>query len=104
MGRNQEAHAAHPLASAIVLAFMASAALGGDRGCPPFTLSNPDPVPFTSFGWAVAISGSRVIVGAQNAGQAYILRREGDGWVNEDTLPASDSGWWEDYPVAVAID
>lgn len=71
------------------------------------------------FGWAVSISGDRVIIGARSAtavarrsGAAYVFRRdnndtpldEGDDlWVEEARLTASDGAADDDFGVSVSI-
>ncbi|MEX0965746.1 MAG: T9SS type A sorting domain-containing protein [Bacteroidia bacterium] len=66
-------------------------------------LTASDAMPLDSFGYQVAISGERVIVGApgvddvaSNAGAAYVFHRSGSSWGEEDKLTASD-GEADDY-------
>ncbi len=72
------------------------------------------------FGWSVAISGDRAVVGARfdsaaatQAGAAYLFRRDDNGtplvddddfWVPEETLTALDAAGGDQLGGAVAID
>ncbi|MEE8154511.1 MAG: FG-GAP repeat protein [Phycisphaerales bacterium] len=67
------------------------------------------------FGVSVAISctpdGDRIVVGARNSsdfgtssGSAYVFRREGDLWVEEAKLLASDGTAWDLFAFSVAMD
>ena len=65
------------------------------------------------FGWSVAISGDRIVVGARGAtcggvfnrcGAAYVYRLEGGGWVQEAKLLASDIAVGDAFGISIAID
>jgi hypothetical protein len=63
-----------------------------------------------SFGYGVAISGDLMVVGARgydepegNAGAAYVFRRDGLHWVQEQQLVASDGTEWDYFGSAVAV-
>mmetsp|Transcript_4521 Transcript_4521/g.8667 ORF Transcript_4521/g.8667 Transcript_4521/m.8667 type:complete len:954 (+) Transcript_4521:281-3142(+) len=63
------------------------------------------------FGASVAISGDRVIVGAQfdddagsGSGSAYIFTWNGSSWHEEVKFVASDGADWDDFGWSVAID
>lgn len=64
------------------------------------------------FGYAVATDGTRIIVGAKrkdvagelNAGAAYVYRYEGDGWMEEAVLTASDADYYDCFGACVDID
>lgn len=68
---------------------------------PVFTLSALDGRLDDRFGTALAISGNTLVVGARWAnigedydrGAAYVFEKQGDGWVYQAKLVASD-GWW----------
>lgn len=78
--------------------------------------------PDDQFGVAVAISGDTIVVGAhyddsagtgvnadatdnnlRNAGAAYVFVRDGDGWVQQAYLKASNTGYHDVFGGAVAI-
>jgi len=65
------------------------------------------------FGYSVAISGDYAIVGAYadddnglNTGSAFIFKREGDNWIQQALLTASDGelGDWFGYSVSISGD
>ena len=63
------------------------------------------------FGTSVAISGDRLVVGSPfdddaggQSGSAYVFRREGTTWTEEDKLTADDEDWGDYFGHAVAID
>ena len=68
---------------------------------------------FTSdyFGYAVAVSGDYAIVGAYgrdvgantNQGQAYVFKRNGSAWIEQDILQASDGTAYDYFGSSVAI-
>lgn len=62
------------------------------------------------FGRSVSISGDYAIVGAwgdddkgENSGAAYIFKREGTSWIEEDKLTASDGAAWDLFGTSVSI-
>ena len=59
------------------------------------------------FGYSVAISGSRVVVGAIGdnvfQGSAYVFNRQGESWVEEQKLTASDPMFFDQFGWSVAI-
>ena len=70
-----------------------------------------DPGAFDSFGFAVAVSGDTVLVGADgdddnggNSGSAYVFRFAGTTWVQTQKLLASDGQGNDHFGHAVAID
>jgi hypothetical protein len=74
-------------------------------------MSNPDP--WDSLGWSVAIDGDVIVAGAiedddaaTDAGAIYVYRWNGEQWVEEQKLTASDGGAgdWLGWSVAVAGD
>jgi hypothetical protein len=63
------------------------------------------------FGSSVSISGDYAIVGARydtvggpNSGSAYIFKRSGSTWTQEDKISASDGDDHDEFGVSVAID
>lgn len=72
-------------------------------------LSGSDSGASDSFGWAVAIDGDLAVAGAfqdddngADAGAAYVLRRRGGAWVEEQKLLASDGSPGDNFGFAVA--
>lgn len=66
----------------------------------------------TSFGFSVSISGDTVVVGSvgdddvvngEDSGSAYIFKRTGTGWTEEDKLLASDGGPADNFGYSVSI-
>jgi hypothetical protein len=62
------------------------------------------------FGIDVSISGDRAIVGAhanddsgENSGSAYVFRREGDLWVEEEKLLPDDGAEFDEFGLSVSI-
>ena len=66
---------------------------------------------FDLFGYAVAISGSTMVVGAfkddigsnVDQGSAYVFERHGDQWIEKAKLTASDGAASDEFGVATAI-
>jgi hypothetical protein len=63
------------------------------------------------FGFSISVSGGIAIVGAWSdedvgvlAGSAYMLRFNGDAWMEEQKLLASDANDWARFGHAVAVD
>lgn len=63
------------------------------------------------FGYAVDVSGDRCIVGAygdddrgENAGAAYVFRREGQRWIEEAKVTPLQAAVNDQFGIAVAID
>jgi uncharacterized repeat protein (TIGR01451 family) len=59
------------------------------------------------FGYAVAMQGDRLLVGApfvDGQGAAYVFRRAGDDWSAQETLTAGDPGAGDQVGNAVALD
>lgn len=71
-----------------------------------------DVMPFTRFGYAVALSGDRLLVGADGAnvngnfsqGAAYLYEFVGGGWSETAKLVASDGGFGSSLGTSVALD
>ena len=73
-------------------------------------LTPGDLSPGDSFGWSVALSGDRCVVGAINddpagtlSGSAYVFRRIAGGWIEEAKLTASDGRFYDRFGYAVSI-
>jgi len=71
---------------------------------------SPSDGPGNVFGWSVAIDGDYIVVGAPEdseadtrAGAAYVFKREGGDWVEQQKLIASDAGWYQKAGWAVAV-
>jgi hypothetical protein len=108
---------------AIVSAFTANIGMNEDQGAAyvfkrtgetwnqQAKLIAADGTPNTNFGSSLAISGSRVIVGAQNAeagiggakGAAYIFERVGSTWSQQTKLIASDGADHDGFGASVAL-
>ncbi len=92
---------------------------GDDRWVEEAKLTASDTAAGDNFGFAVSISGDRVVVGAwhdddagNNSGSAYVFRRDDnatpseptdDSWVEEDKLTASDAAGNDNFGIAVSI-
>jgi len=75
------------------------------------TLSAPDAASFDFFGYALAISGNTIAVGAygqdtggSNAGSVYVFSKNGDGWAYQQTLKPDDVSAGDSFGFAVALD
>ncbi|MBT8240520.1 MAG: hypothetical protein KJN63_04775, partial [Acidimicrobiia bacterium] len=82
----------------------------GDGWVEQAQLTASDAAPDDSFGSAVAIDGSSVIVGAaadddggQDSGSAYVFVLDGDTWVEQAKLTASDPAAGDLFGESVAI-
>jgi len=75
-------------------------------------LTAPDGAAGDEFGFAVAISGDTIVVGARFAtvdaisgrGAAYVFVRSGDAWVEQTKLVADDGAAFDELGDSVAID
>lgn len=72
-------------------------------------LTASDGANFDVFGESVAISGDRIIVGADgadpnNQGAAYVYKRNGGTWTEEDILTAQDAGSEDRFGFSVDLD
>jgi hypothetical protein len=64
-----------------------------------------------AFGWSVAVSGEKALVGAAlddgeiafHAGSAYVFARTGEGWTEQAKLTDSDPGAFDSFGWSVAI-
>jgi len=60
------------------------------------------------FGWSVSIDGDYALIGAQNddnyKGSAYVFKRDGSTWIQEDKLTASDGQADDLFGRSVSID
>ena len=102
-------HAA--LALATVLLTPGGAAGGAPPPCIETKLTASDTAREQHFGGAVNIDGDVAVVGADGNGQyesypgaAYVFRRVGSAWVQEQKLVASDSAEGDGFGTAVAVD
>jgi hypothetical protein len=73
-------------------------------------LTAPDGNAYDWFGWSVSISGDYAIVGAHydddngaDSGSAYIFKRNGTTWSQQDKLTASDSAAGDRFGWSVSI-
>ncbi|MCP4407608.1 MAG: PKD domain-containing protein, partial [Gammaproteobacteria bacterium] len=64
-----------------------------------------------NFGYSVALSGNRAIVGSpedddkgDSSGSAYIFQYDGEGWYQQTKLTASDGASYDSFGYSVAID
>jgi len=69
-----------------------------------------DAAAYDDFGSSVSISGDYAIVGADgdddsgySSGSAYIFQREGEAWVEQSKLTASDGAAYDDFGNSVSI-
>ena len=80
----------------------------GDDWIEEAKLSPSELVPDSGFGFATAINRDRILVGAyqeQGCGAAYVFRfDEGEGWVQEARLEASDAAEGDGFGCGVALD
>ena len=68
--------------------------------------------PFDEFGYAVALDGATLAVGAPfadgraggNQGAVYVFERQGGGWTEGDTLAGASAAAGDELGVAVALD
>ncbi len=70
----------------------------------------PDPAPAAYFGWAVALDGNRLLVGAPgdveaglNCGSAYVFEFDGSTWTSNQHWTASDAAVDGGFGRAVAL-
>lgn len=82
----------------------------GDHWIPTQKLLPSDGIPGAGFGLALAVDGDVAVVGASfdseggvTAGAAYVFRHDGEGWVEQQKLVASDATGGEEFGFAVAI-
>ena len=71
-----------------------------------------DDSPYDWFGWAVALDGDTAIIAApgdrepfseHNTGSAHVFRFNGENWIDERKLIASDRAAWDRFGWAVAL-
>lgn len=62
-----------------------------------------DPSETSEFGFVVALSGDRIVVGAPVGEAAYVFRREADTWVQQGKLVASNPVMWDRFGRSVGI-
>ncbi len=69
-----------------------------------------DAQPYDQFGTFVAFDGETVVVGSpgdddggDSAGFAYVFVRDGDNWIQQDKLIASDAGNYDSFGMSVAV-
>ncbi len=74
-------------------------------------LSGSDTVAGDGYGASVAVAGDIIVVGAPlndddggNSGSAYVYRLEGDEWIEEQKLTASDATTNDWFGISVSID
>jgi len=74
-------------------------------------LAASDQAGLDSFGFAVDVQGSVIVVGAMldddgqlDAGSAYVFRHNGASWLEEQKITASDPAQYAQFGYAVAID
>jgi hypothetical protein len=70
-----------------------------------------EPDPGDEFGCSVSLSGDVAVVGSHHdgadsvdCGSAYVFRRNGDSWIEETRLLASDGATADDFGCAVSVD
>jgi hypothetical protein len=82
-----------------------------DGGVAGTRLTASDGTADSWFGRSVAVSGDTALVGAdatdvagnQNQGAAYVFVRDGDGWVEQAKLTASDGESFDQFGISVAL-
>ncbi|KKL81535.1 hypothetical protein LCGC14_1993780, partial [marine sediment metagenome] len=85
-------------------------ASNGDGWDEVVKLTATDPLQVESFGYAVSISGDRLVAGApggygvrNNTGTAYVFERAGATWTQAAKLIAPDGGYGDSFGYAAAI-
>jgi hypothetical protein len=80
----------------------------GDAWVEQVKLVAADAAESSQFGYAVAIHGNTILVGAHydsvNAGAAYVFTREGDAWTQQAKLTPADAAGGKEFGCAVALD
>jgi hypothetical protein len=73
-------------------------------------LTAPDAAAYDFFAWSVGLAGHRAVLGSfydddagSSSGSAYVFKHEGDNWVQEVKLTASDAGTGDQFGQSVAI-
>ena len=67
-------------------------------------LTASDASPYSSFGWSVASSGSRILIGAaQGAGAAYMFEKQGGSWTETQKITPSDAAPNDVFGVSLAM-
>lgn len=94
--------------AAAICILAATASLQAQSVCKVSHLTADDAAPYQNFGWAVAVSGDTVLVGADYLGllpgAAYVFRFDGTSWVQEQRLVGADGVAADHFGSAVAID
>ncbi len=96
------------------LAFLAAGQIPALGQCDQFKIMENYPEDGDYFGYSVSIDGDFALVGSPsedlgrdnsvpNAGAAFVFRRDGDTWVYEDSLMASDYAEGDQFGFSVAI-
>lgn len=81
-------------ALALLCPFLLHAA--AEAQCEQAKLSPGDAGPFQNFGYSIDVEGDLAVIGSRGSlsvptlGRAYVYRRLGSGWVEEQVLHASD--------------
>ncbi|MBI1827805.1 MAG: FG-GAP repeat protein [Planctomycetes bacterium] len=77
---------------------------------PQGVLHAADGKPGDELGWAVAVEGDLIVVGAPrdgtrgtDSGAAYVFRRQGDTWIQEAKLIGSDTRAGDDFGIRLAV-
>jgi len=85
--------------------------IGAPAGVVEHTLIPADNAGSDSFGFSIAISGNTAVVGApydddngSNSGSAYVFVHDGENWVEDDKLTASDGVPYDAFGYDVDID
>ena len=83
----------------------------GSRWTLTQTLIASDAAPYQWFGFPVALSGDAVLIGAfgdeqngDHAGAAYVFRRNGAMWIEEQKLLPADADFSDFFGYGVALD
>jgi len=82
----------------------------GDSWLEEQKLTASDAAAFDHFGVSVAVSGDLVVVGASgdddggfDSGSAYVFRYDGESWVEEQKLTASDTALGDEFGNSVSV-
>ena len=93
-----------------VLSVLLLAALAANVHAAEVKITASDGAERDSFGRSVVISGDYAVVGAylddgagQYSGSAYIFKRDGTAWIEQDKITASDGAEGDFFGVSVAI-
>jgi hypothetical protein len=92
-----------PIWTALAMALLAGTAGAQAQDCQPWQLTSPGGVAGDQFGTSVAVSADTMVVGAADAGAAFVYRWTGASWFLEATL-TGDGAPGDAFGFGAAID